>query len=79
MYLLKNNKSLFFFLWILVKVKEDIKFYLETQEQLKVLKNLTDGLLKTAKIVYIDESYDVEKLIKNKAKVEKTETKNEQK
>lgn len=53
-----------------VKVKEDVKFYLETQEQIKVLKNLTDGLMKSAKITYIDESYDVEKLIKNRAKTE---------
>lgn len=50
-----------------VKAKEDIRFYLETQEQLKVLKQFTDGLMKTAKITYIDESYDVDKLMKNKA------------
>ena len=50
------------------KVKDEIKFYLETQEQVKVLKNLTDGLMKTAKIDYIDESYDDDKLMKNKAK-----------
>ena len=49
------------------KVKDEIKFYLETQEQIKVLKNLTDGLMKTAKIEYIDSSYDVDKLLKNKA------------
>lgn len=53
-----------------VKVKDEIKFYLETQEQIKVLKNLTDGLMKTAKIVYIDESYDTEKLIKEMTKKE---------
>lgn len=57
------------------KVKEDIKFYLETQEQVKVLKNFTDGLMKTAKITYIDESYDVEKLLKEKAKQVKEENK----
>ncbi len=39
------------------KVKDEIKFYLETQEQIKVLKNLTDGLMKTAKIEYIDASF----------------------
>lgn len=50
------------------KAKDDIKFYLETQEQMKALKNFTDGLKKTAKITYIDESYDVEKLIKSKNK-----------
>ena len=53
------------------KVKDDVKFYLETQEQVKVLKNLTDSLMKTAKIVYIDESYDVEKLLKKKAEENK--------
>ena len=58
------------------KVKDEIKFYLETQEQIKVLKNFTDGLMKTAKIQYLDESYDVDKLLKSKAKEEpKTEEK----
>jgi len=46
------------------KVKDEIKFYLETQEQVKVLKNLTEGLMKTAKIEYIDKSYDVDSLLK---------------
>ena len=50
------------------KVKDEIKFYLETKEQINVLKNLTDGLMKTAKITYIDESYDVDKLIKERNK-----------
>lgn len=40
------------------KTKDDIKFYLETQKQVKVLKNLTDGLMKSAKIEYIDKSFD---------------------
>lgn len=40
-----------------VKVKEEIKYFLETKEQMKVLKNLTDGLMKTAKIEYIKEEY----------------------
>lgn len=58
------------------KVKDEIKFYLETQEQIKVLKSFTDGLMKTAKIQYLDESYDVDKLLKSKAKEEpKTEEK----
>ena len=61
------------------KVKDEVKFYLETQEQIKVLKNLTDGLMKSAKIVYIDESYDVEKLLKNRVKVEETEAKTDKK
>ena len=59
------------------KVKDEIKFALETQEQLKVLKNFTDGLMKTAKIDYIDESYDVEKLLKTKVK-EESKTKDKQ-
>ena len=58
------------------KVKDEVKFYLETQEQIKVHKNLTDGLMKSAKIVYIDESYDVEKLLKSKVKVEEKEVEN---
>lgn len=58
-----------------VKVKDEIKFYLETQEQIKVLKNLTDGLMKSAKIVYIDESYDAEKLIKKRNEELKKENK----
>ena len=52
-----------------VKVKDEIKFYLETTEQVKVLKNLTDGLMKNAKIVYLDESYDVEKIMKKNTKI----------
>ena len=40
------------------KVKEEIKFYLETEEQVKVLKNLVDGLMKTAKIEYLDDSFN---------------------
>lgn len=57
------------------KVKDEIKFYLETQEQIKVLKNLTDGLMKNAKITYIDESYDAEKLIKKRNEELKKENK----
>ena len=57
------------------KVKDEIKFYLETMEQIKVLKNLTDGLMKTAKITYIDEAYDVDKILKEKANKEENKTK----
>lgn len=46
------------------KVKDEIKFYLETQEQIKVLKNLTDGLMKNAKIEYNDKSFDPANLLK---------------
>lgn len=41
-----------------VKAKDDIKFYLETQKQIKVLKDLTDSLMKNAKIEYLDKSFD---------------------
>lgn len=40
------------------KAKDEIKFYLETQKQIKVLKNLTDGLMKSATIEYLDKSFD---------------------
>ena len=52
------------------KIKEEIKFYLETEEQVKVLKNLVDGLMKTAKIEYIDNSYNVDELIKKHKNME---------
>ena len=58
-----------------VKVKDEIKFFLETQEQVKVLKNLTDGLMKSAKIVYIDEAYNVDKLLKERSKQDKKDNK----
>lgn len=40
------------------KVKDEIKFYLETQKQISVLKNFTAGLMKNAKIEYLNEKYD---------------------
>lgn len=55
-----------------VKVKEEIKYFLETKEQMKVLKNLTDGLMKTAKIEYIKEEFkpkkDIQKQVQNEDK-----------
>lgn len=53
-----------------VKVKDEIKFYLETQKQIEVLKKFTAGLMKNAKIEYLDSSYDpkhVEKEVAPKA------------
>ena len=47
------------------KVKDEINFYLETQEQVKVLKKLTDGLMKNAKIEYLDDNYNPDKAKKN--------------
>ncbi len=46
------------------KVKDEIKFYLETQKQIEILKNLTQGLMKNAKIEYLNESYDPRKIVK---------------
>ena len=48
-----------------VKVKDEIKFYLETQKQIEVLKNLTDGLMKNAKIEYLNSSYDPKRTTKS--------------
>lgn len=53
-----------------VKVKDEIKFYLETQEQIKVLKNLTTGLMKTAKIEYLNPSFKPRKDVSKKVKEE---------
>ena len=47
-----------------VKIKDEIKYYLETQKQIEILKNLADGLMKNAKIEYIDDSYNPEKAAK---------------
>lgn len=47
-----------------VKVKDEIKFYLETQKQIEVLKKLTDGLMKNAKVEYLNESYNPKRAIK---------------
>ncbi len=44
------------------KVKDELKFYLETQKQIAVLKNFTAGEMKTAKIEYLKEEYDPSKI-----------------
>ena len=54
------------------KVKDDLKYYLETQKQIEVLKKLTDGLMKTAKIEYLNDEYNPNKVIK-KQETEKKE------
>lgn len=46
------------------KVKDEIKFYLETQKQIEVLKKFTDGLMKNAKIEYLNDSYNPKKAVK---------------
>lgn len=43
------------------KVKDEIRFYLETQKQIEVLKKFTAGQMKTAKIEYLNESFDPSK------------------
>ena len=57
------------------KIKEDIKFYMETEAQMKVLKNFTDGLMKNAKIEYLDDSFNPENIKKNAIKASKNNTK----
>ena len=47
------------------KVKDEIKFYLETQKQIEVLKNITDGLMKNAKIEYLNDSFNPTKRVKD--------------
>ena len=39
------------------KVRDEIKFVLTTQKQIEILKNLTSGLMKSAKIEYLDEEF----------------------
>lgn len=58
-----------------VKAKDEIKFYLETQKQIKILKNLTDGLMKTAKIEYLDKSFDPKNMAKKDSVKETEKTK----
>lgn len=57
------------------KVKEDIKFAMETEAQMKILKNLTDGLMKSAKIEYLDKSFDPANIEKNAIKASKESAK----
>lgn len=57
------------------KVKEEIRFYLETQKQIDVLKNFTAGVRKTAKIEYLDDDFNPAKPKKIEVKEEKTENK----
>lgn len=47
------------------KVKDEIKFYLETQKQIETLRDLTQGLMKTSKIEYLNEMYDPSKPVKS--------------
>ncbi len=59
------------------KVKDEIKFYLVTKEQVETLKNLTDGLMKNAKIEYLNESFNPKRIVRETTPppVKKEETK----
>ncbi len=57
------------------KVKEEIKAYLETQKQIEVLKNFTAGAMKTAKIEYLNDSFNPAKGIKIKEEVKNVDKK----
>lgn len=46
------------------KVKDEIKFYLETQKQIEVLKKFTDGAMKTAKIEYLNEEFNPKRAVR---------------
>lgn len=46
------------------KVKDEIKFYLETQKQIEILKKFTDGAMKNAKIEYLNEEYNPKRAVK---------------
>ena len=45
------------------KVKEDLKFYLQTRKQIAVLKKLTESLMKEADIKYINPDFDPAKVV----------------
>lgn len=55
------------------KVKENLKFYLKTQKEVAVLKKLTESLLKSADIKYLDPSYDPAKTVNVTPEPVKTE------
>jgi len=46
-----------------VKVKDELKFYLETKEQVAVLKKITSGLMKQADIEYLDDKFNPAKTV----------------
>lgn len=52
----------------LAKVKDEVKFYLETQKQIYILKKLTDSLMKNANIEYLNDEYNPEKIKKEEIK-----------
>ena len=50
------------------KVKDELKFFLETQKQIAVLKDLTASLMKSAEIEYLDDNYNPAKVVKEEKK-----------
>jgi len=56
-----------------VKVKEELKYYLETQKQIEVLRKLTASLMKQADIEYLNDSFNPAKIVN--VEPVKTETK----
>lgn len=46
------------------KIKDELKFVLETQKQVKIISNLLDGLRKSAEIKYLDPSFDSQEIVK---------------
>ena len=56
------------------KIKDELKFYLETQKQIEILKKFTASAMKNAKIEYLDPSFDPAK-IKEALKPESNKTK----
>ncbi len=62
-----------------VKVKSEIKFYLETQKHIAVLKKLTASLMKDADIKYLDPDYDPAKVVNVKQEEQKQPEQTEKK
>ena len=60
------------------KVKDELKFFLETQKQIAVLKDLTASLMKNAEIEYLNDDYNPAKTVKE-AKAEAPATAEEKK
>ncbi len=58
-----------------VKVKDELRFYLETKKQIEVLKQITSGLMKQADIQYLNDSYNPAKTVDVKPEQKQPEAK----
>ena len=58
-----------------VKVKDELIFYLETKNQIEVLKQITSGLMKQADIQYLNDSYNPAKTVDVKPEQKQPEAK----